>query len=309
MKRNLSVFHFISIFLIGSLLSLFSVSNSFAAEPASSPISSEKKSVEINAVQPQVQSDVNKKISTERQSIIDEAVVAIQETQHALKALDTNNKSEALKALEAAIGKLDLLLAKEPKIQLAPLDVNIMLHDIYATPETVKVAIKKSQNLIKEGKIQQARALMNTLASDVTINVVNIPLATYPQAIKAIVPLVDQEKFTQAKSQLQAALHTLIITQHVLPLPYLRSAEILKQIDKLSEVKNRTKQQDEEIHKSFDAIYQELQLGESLGYGDANLLKSLIKETKTVEKDIKNNISAKEDIGKVKKTIYAILAS
>jgi len=73
--------------------------------------------------------------------------------------------------------------------------------------------------LLKKGRVQDARALVSGLASEIIIEVVNIPLATYPDAIKAVVPLIEAGKVKEAKAALVAALNTLVITRHIIPLP------------------------------------------------------------------------------------------
>jgi hypothetical protein len=57
-----------------------------------------------------------------------------------LAALDKGDKNAA--ALERATGKLDLVVSGDPKLALAPVSVTEVLYDLYATPETVKDAVK-----------------------------------------------------------------------------------------------------------------------------------------------------------------------
>src|SRR5581483_8245536 len=62
--------------------------------------------------------DIDKeKQNAERQSkgaLDQEAVVAIQETQHAIDAINANRTDEALKHIEQATGKINILLARNP---------------------------------------------------------------------------------------------------------------------------------------------------------------------------------------------------
>ncbi|MGS8570856.1 YfdX family protein, partial [Salmonella enterica subsp. enterica serovar Braenderup] len=59
----------------------------------------------------------------------------------------------------------------------------------------------------------------------------NIPLASYPAAVKAVVPLIDQGKIEEAKAALQSALNTLVEERSVLPLPVLRAKLLLKRAE------------------------------------------------------------------------------
>ena len=75
--------------------------------------------------------------------------------------------------------------------------------------------------------MQKARLLVANLASEIVFQTTNVPLATYPNAIKAITPLIDESKLVEAKSGLQAALNTLVVrTEMVIPLPKLRAEQL-----------------------------------------------------------------------------------
>ena len=67
--------------------------------------------------------------------------------------------------------------------------------------------------------MQQARALLSGLASESELQVTNLPLATYPAAIKAVAPLIDAGKKDEAKAALQLALNTLVVERFITPLP------------------------------------------------------------------------------------------
>lgn len=70
--------------------------------------------------------------------------------------------------------------------------------------------------------VQRARSLLEGLGSEIVFTVTNLPLATYPDAIKAIVPMIDEGRIKEAKVALGLALNTLVLTNHVVPLPILR---------------------------------------------------------------------------------------
>src|ERR1700679_1777639 len=55
-----------------------------------------------------------------RRTLMADATSAIQETQTALRFLDNGNTKGALAALERATGKLDVILARDPTLELAP---------------------------------------------------------------------------------------------------------------------------------------------------------------------------------------------
>ena len=73
-----------------------------------------------------------------------------------LDALDQGKKDDALAALERVTGKLDLILARDPKLALAPVSVATVVRDLYANQDTVKAAIKEARSDLNDGKVQQA---------------------------------------------------------------------------------------------------------------------------------------------------------
>jgi hypothetical protein len=180
------------------------------------------------AVQPQVDKQTADAAAEKRKKLLADATAAIAQTQQALKALEDKKNDEALKALADATGKLELIVARDPALKLAPVSTTLVTYDLFGSPETVKVAIAEARKALSDGDLPRARLLVEALASEAQIRTTNIPLATYPAAIKAITPLIDAGKIDEAKTQLQAALSTLVITTDVIPLPKLRSESLLK---------------------------------------------------------------------------------
>ena len=174
-----------------------------------------------------------------RKQITAEAIAAIGETRNALKALDDGKKSDALAALERATGKLELILARDPKLALAPTNVGAVTIEAVADVDKVKELRKEAEMLLEDGQVQLARHLLEGLASETVISVSNIPLATYPAAIKQAAKLLDDGKQDEAKKVLQTALNTLVITNTTIPLPVVATQELLKEAEKLAEKVDR----------------------------------------------------------------------
>src|SRR6185436_17827941 len=153
-------------------------------------------------------------------------------------------------------------------LAMTPVDTEVVTYDVLANPDTIKAIIKEAKAYLNNGEIQKARPLIVNLASETQFRTINIPLATYPSAIKAIVPLIDAGKIDEAKEGLQAALSTLVITtDEVTPLPKVRADHLLKRAQDLTEKKDRGKEENEELSKHLQAAREQLQLAELLGYG------------------------------------------
>ena len=237
------------------------------AADAAAPSKPQTQSEASKAVQPQVDKQAADAAAEKRKKLLADATAAIAQTQQALKALEDKKNDEALKALADATGKLELIVARDPTLKLAPLSTGVITYDLLATPDTVKVAIAEARKALNDGAIPHARLLVEALASETQIRTTNIPLGTYPAAIKAITPLIDAGRIDEAKTQLQAALSTLVTTTDVIPLPKLRAENLLKDAQALTEKKVRSKEENDKLTSDLKAAREQLQMAELLGYG------------------------------------------
>jgi CRISPR/Cas system CSM-associated protein Csm2 small subunit len=209
----------------------------------------------------------------ERSKIIEEAVTALAKTNLALRDLDAGNKDKAIQDLAVVVGKLEVIMARDPKLSLAPVDVQVITHDLYSTVKDINKAVAKAKKLLQEGRVQDARAILSGLGSEVIIRVTNIPLATYPGAIKAVVPLIDKGKVKEAKAALEQVLSTLVIVDHIIPLPVLRAEFMLQQAAKLAKKEKRTTAESKKLAKLLKDARVQLNMAEALGYGDVRAYK------------------------------------
>ena len=281
----------------------------FALEKDNEPgvTTAEVKTESTEAVQPAVDEKTDKKTAEQRKKIMEEAHAAIAQSQKALKALDEKNTEEALKALEMAIGKMEVIVARDPELALARMDVNIIIHDLYANVDTIKKTLKQAKEYLEDGEVQLARPLVSSLASEMIIESVNIPLATYPDAIKAIVPLIDKGKTDEAKAALQTALNTLVIVQEeVIPLPIIRAKELLKKAEALAENSERKEENNKQLATLLDHAEAQLLMAEVLGYGDKKAFKPMYEQLDTIREKTKEGKSGKGFFDKIKNQISNI---
>jgi len=111
----------------------------------------------------------------------------------------------------------------------------------------VKALREEIEDALDDGRVQQARRLIRNLASETVISVTNIPLATYPDAIKKAAKLIDEEKMDEAKKELQLALNTLVVTDTIIPLPVTTAEKYLKEAETLTEKGDRSKEENERL--------------------------------------------------------------
>lgn len=258
------------------------------------------------AVQPQVDKQASDAAAERRRKLLADATVAISQTQRALKALEDKKNDEAIKALADATGKLELIVARDPKLALAPVSAEVVSYDLFASVDTVKAAIAEARRELGDGEIQKARRLVDALGSEIQIRTTNIPLATYPAAIKAITPLIDAGKVDEAKAQLQTALATLVVTTDVIPLPKLRAENLLKDAQALAEKKDRSKDENDKLAGELKAVREQLQMAEVLGYGKKGDYKPMYEQLDGIEKAASGGKSSAGWFDRIRKQISSL---
>lgn len=273
------------------------------AEDSELPEKPQEQSKAAQSVQPEVDAEAAKKAAENRKAILADAQAALNETRSALKLLEEKKPKEALTALERATGKLELIVAREPKLALAPVSSKVITHDLLANLDTLKSVIKEAKDYMDAGEIQKARPLVANLASEMVFQTTNIPLATYPDAIKAVAPLIDDGKIDEAKTALQVVLNTLVVTDDVIPLPTLRAELMLKNAEKLAEQKDRTDKDNKTLADLLKGAREQLKLAQLLGYGDKKAYKPMYEQIEQIEEKSAGGKSGKGWFDKIKKQL------
>jgi len=241
--------------------------------------------------------------SEKRKEVLEEATSAIQETENALKALDEKKNKEALAALEQAAGKLTVILGREPELALAPSDVKEVTYDILGDIDAIKALRAEIEDALDDGRVQQARHLIRNLASETVISVTNIPLATYPDAIKKAVKLIDDGKTDEAKEVLQLALNTLVVTDTIIPLPVVVAEKRLKDAETLAEKADRSEEDNKRLADLLKDARTELEFAQALGYGSKKDFKNLYDQIEEIEDKTEGGKSGTGFFTKIKEFI------
>jgi len=254
-------------------------------------------------VEKEVKSETREQAGKKRDTIIKEAVSALEQTKNAIEALKKKDKKAALDALAAVTGKLDIVIARDPKLANAPIDVRVETYDLIGTVDTIKKSVKIARDLLGDGEVQQAREILSGMASEIDFLVTSIPLASYSAGIKDVAKLVDEEKYEEATEALYELLSTLVITKHVIPLPILRAEEMLKKAEELAAVEKRTEEQDKKIDELLADIKVQIEMAEALGYGDKKEYKKFYKQIKEIKKKTDGGIFGKGDTDLLKNSL------
>ena len=192
--------------------------------------------------------------------LIKEAIRAIQFTQDALIYLNNNKTNKATESLKKAVGELAVVLNTPNAPYLLPVDVQINAYQFVGDVKKIKSLITQAKTLVSENKIPEAREVLNSLRSEIVIKTVNLPLATYPAALKLAIRYINERKIKEAKDVLSMALSTLVEVDNVIPVPLIKAQALVEEASKT--IKKDKKQ----TLKYLDEAKHQLVIAEDLGY-------------------------------------------
>lgn len=252
------------------------------AEAAAAPEAGE---AETPDAQEQIARDAAEELAVRQNDIIAEAVEALDETERAVEALADGDDAAALAALETATGKLELILARRPELALAPVDATIEVVELLADTPALREVTSAVELSFISGQYQLARALLRDFASETVVGVTNLPMATYPDAIKEAARLVDTGQVDEAALVLRAALGTLVVTETVYPHPLIDAEVHLDAARKLAESAERTEEQNEQLAAALEVARLSLERAEAFGYGTDDDFRDLYDAIREIERE------------------------
>ena len=176
-----------------------------------------------NNILKQVMEEVVKR----RLVIMKEAITVVAKTGDLLSLMD-KDKDKAINKGHMLIGEMEVLLTKNPEVSLIPVDVNYRKEELITDIETVRKIVESAEEAMDDGYYQVARSLLSDLKSEMVINSYYIPAATYPEAIKVAVALLEDGKVKEAKTVLQKVLSTIVVKSTILPLPVLKAEQMVQ---------------------------------------------------------------------------------
>ncbi len=222
--------------------------------------------------------------------IVKEAVEAVMLTQKVLIDIAKKDKKQAIKDVEKAIGKLEVVLAKKDAPLMLPIDASISAYEFNADVSTIKKGLKAVKELLDDGKVQEARALLNTFQSEIDITTVSLPLASYPKALKLAASYLHEGKLKEAQDVLEMALNTLVTTKVIIPIPLVTAEALIADAQKIA------KKDKKQALKHLELAKEELKKAELLGYtSDSDITyKALEHAIEKVEKEIKGKNRAEK---------------
>jgi hypothetical protein len=236
-----------------------------------------------------------------QQSLDKEAVAAITETQNAVKAIALNKTDEALASIERATGKINVLLARNPATALIPTATEVEVID--AAPldiKVIKARAEDAERAVDNRDFPTARVLLDGLTSEIRGRTYNLPLATYPDALKEAARLLDQKKPDEANKVLLTALNTLVVIDRVTPLPLI---DAKASVEAAQELRDKDK---DGAQKLLDEAKYEIERSKELGYaGNDPEYAALDKAISDLESQLKGNGDTASAFSSLKEKVSA----
>jgi hypothetical protein len=266
---------------------MVSVTSSLRAEGEKSDSKSTSSKSDASSEKTRSEAEKHRKQAEERaeQAIDKDAAAVIQETRNAVKALSSDQASDAVAAIERATGKVDVLLARHPKAGLIP--VSYEIEAIEGAPTdiaAIRERAKSAKSAVNNNDFPSARLLLEGLRSEVRDRTYNLPLATYPAALKKAAGLLEEKKTKEAQAVLSAALKTQVVIDRVTPLPIVEAEDSIAQAKAQAEKDKPLAQQ----HLAW--AKHQLERAKELGYASQEPeYDSLNKSITELEKQLKGN--------------------
>jgi tetratricopeptide (TPR) repeat protein len=237
---------------------------------------------------------------TLQKTLVKEAIKSLELATNAAVELNKNNTSVALKNIEKALGKLEVILSSKNAPKELPIASNVGMVEFLGSVEQIKKTVNVVKKLLNQNKIQEARRILNTLQSEIDIEVVSLPLTTYPEALKLAAKYITENKIEKAKQVLNIALNTFDNKTTIIPLPLIKATNLINISEQLSKQGKK-----EEALKYLKAAEEELYRSEALGYlsHSSNTYRTLHKAIEKVRKEIKGKNKAEKLFDELKRKL------
>jgi len=161
--------------------------------------------------------------------IVQEAVDAVRLTQEVLMTLSAKevDKDKAIKTLEKAIGKLEVVMSNPKAPALIPLSSSVVVSEFPGTAYDVENAVITSIALLQNKRVQDARMIVQGLKDEIDLITINLPLASYPAALKLAAKYLHEDKVEEARRVIATALNTFVEVDVITPIGIIQAQELI----------------------------------------------------------------------------------
>jgi ribonuclease HII len=262
--------------LLSTLVSTLLLTSYSMADTNTTTLSS--KEVSAQATKIATQNAKNRQVK-----LVKEALSSLELSAKALNALNNNKTEDAKKNIELALGKLESILLAKDTPKLLPIENRMVVKNFIGSAKDVEIALDKVKALLDKGYVQEAGELLYSLQSEIDITVVNLPLISYPDALKLASKYIIEEKAAKAKEVLKLALSTFTEINQIIPIPLINTVQLVATASDIA------KENREQALKHLAMASDELDKAEKLGYVSKSTItyKELHQLIKKVEKEVK----------------------
>ncbi len=301
MKKSVKFFVLSALFISVALVSCNENKNAVEKTDKVIPQKEALAKAENDSINQRILADVQTETENRKSALTEEALSTIFETQTVLNKLVEGHKDEAVKKGKELIGNLEVLLAKDPSLELIPVDVEVERNETVADIETVRETVKLAKEAMSEGYYREASKILDNMKSEIVINTYLIPAATYPIAVREAVAAMENNDTITATNILTSVLSTVVIEKNIIPVPVLNAEQMIIDAAK-TDAESHDKA--EEVLNLLDNAEYQLQLAEEMGYGkkdkDYAPLNDAIKELK---KSVKNKEDSSSKFDSLKESL------
>jgi len=266
--------------LISSITAIALLSSSIQASDST-------KTVSAKAIT-HAKADADKIKNSEK--IVQEAVDAVKLTQDVVTAINSGKKDEAIKTIEKAIGKLEVVMSAPNAPILIPLNASVVVSAFKGSAYDVENAVITSIALLQNKRVQDARMIVEKLKDEIDVVTINLPLATYPGALKRAASFLHQNKLKEAKEVLMTALNTLVEVDLITPIGIIQAQDLIIAAKSVAKTDKKL------ALAHLEGAKEALKKAEALGYTSRSdtTYKMLNEQINKIEKEIKGKNEAEK---------------
>lgn len=231
-----------------------------------------------------------------------DATAAIHGTVKAIDALAAGNTKEALQLIEEATGKVDVAIARNPKLARIPVRTEALILDAApADTREIRRLADLAETAVSLEDYPGARSLLDALRSEIRIRTWYLPLVDFPTALRDAAALLDRDR-DAAGQALLAALRTLTASDRVMPIPLLLAQEAVEHAQMLA-AKDKDAAQ-EELDRARFALNRAKALGYNRKDSEYETLKSQIE---TLSKQLRGSTDPASAFQKLRENLATFL--
>ncbi len=242
-----------------------------------------------DTIDARVVAEMEAAILAQKAELTAEALATLAQTENLLYEIAQGKNEEAIRKGKELIGDLEVLLAKDPSLALLPVDVTYDKQELVTDIVAVREGVKAAKIAMEKGYYREASDILDNLRSEMVVNTFLIPTATYPDALRESIVLLEAGDTVGAVVILEEMLGTVVIEKSVIPLPIMYAEQMIIEAATI-DAENHDRSEIV-LNLLSNADYQ-LQLAQELGYGKKD---KDFKDLAEAIKVLKESVTKKED--------------